>query len=69
MAPQKNYRSARFKKFLERHFFRIYEINRKYATPRYKMTRSVGIILLVLRLYLLFLICILIYKFITLINP
>jgi hypothetical protein len=44
---------------------RIAEINQKYATPRIKMTRTVKFSLLCLRLYLILLILILIYKFIT----
>jgi hypothetical protein len=41
-------------------------INRKYAKPRIKTTRMVNIALLALRLYLVLLVLLLIYKFITL---
>jgi len=41
-------------------------INRKYAVPRIEMSRSVKIALLFLRLYLVFLVLLLGYKFYTL---
>jgi len=47
---------------------KITEINRKYATPRIRMSRSVKIALLFLRLYLVLLIVLLGYKFWTLIK-
>jgi hypothetical protein len=51
-----------------REFFEaIREINQKYRTPRIKMTRMVSISLLMLRIYLLGMIVLLIYKFISLI--
>jgi hypothetical protein len=42
---------------------KIDEINRRYATPRIKMTPGVKIALLFLRLYLIFLVLLLAYKF------
>jgi len=45
----------------------IREINRKYAKPRIKMTKWVKIALLGIRLYLIVLVIILVYKFITLV--
>jgi hypothetical protein len=48
-------------------FGAIREINEKYQTPRIKMTRMVSISLLMLRIYLLGMIVLLLYKFITLI--
>jgi hypothetical protein len=45
---------------------RIREINRKYSKPRIKMSRGVRFALLMLRLYLIFLVLILAYRFITL---
>jgi hypothetical protein len=42
----------------------ITEINKKYAKPRIKMTRGVKIALLLLRLYLIFLVLVLGYKFV-----
>jgi hypothetical protein len=47
---------------------KIHEINRKYATPRIKMSRGVKIALLFLRLYLVLLILLLGYKFWTLLR-
>jgi cell division septal protein FtsQ len=44
---------------------KVAEINERYRTPRIKMSRGVKIALLALRLYLLFLVVILAYKFIT----
>jgi len=45
----------------------VRDINEKYRTPRIKMTRWVKISLLGLRLYLIVLVVILVYKFITLV--
>jgi hypothetical protein len=51
-----------------REFFEaIQDINNRYRTPRLKMTRMVSISLLMLRIYLLGMIVLLIYKFISLI--
>jgi len=46
-------------------FARIKEINRKYATPNVEMSGWVKGSLLFLRLYLIFLVGLLLYKFIT----
>jgi hypothetical protein len=43
----------------------VRETNRKYKTPRFKMTPMVRVSLLLLRAYLLGMILLLIYKFIT----
>ncbi len=43
----------------------IREINEKYKTPRIKMTRMVSFSLLMLRIYLIGMILLLVYKFIT----
>jgi len=56
------------KKFYAHNFERIIEINQKYATPRIEMSPAVKISLLVLRFYLLFLVALLVYKFITLLK-
>jgi hypothetical protein len=45
---------------------KIREINRRYSKPRVKMSRGVRFALLMLRLYLIFLVLILAYKFMTL---
>jgi len=42
---------------------KIHEINRRYATPRIQMTRGISMVLLLLRLYLIFLVILLAYKF------
>lgn len=41
------------------------EINRRYAKPRIKLSTSTRIALLVLRLYLLFLVALLLYRLVT----
>ncbi len=46
----------------------IHEINEKYKTPRIKMTRMVSFSLLMLRLYLLGMLLLLAYKFITIVT-
>lgn len=46
----------------------IAAINKKYMTPHITMTPAVRVALLMLRLYLLALVGILIYKFITLVR-
>ena len=46
----------------------IREINRKYKTPRIKVTRMVSISLFMLRLYLIAMIVLLFYKFITVVS-
>jgi hypothetical protein len=47
---------------------KITEINRKYAVPRIRMSRGVKVVLLLLRLYLIFLVLLLGYKFWTLLG-
>ena len=44
---------------------KIREINRRYSNPRIRMSRGVRFALLMLRLYLIFLVLILAYKFAT----
>ena len=55
------------KNFYEQHFERIIEINEKYANPSLAMSSTVRFALVALRFYLLFIVGLLIYKFITLI--
>ncbi len=50
---------------LRRSIDKIHEINHKYATPRIKMSRGVKITLLFLRLYLFFLVGLLVFRLIT----
>ncbi len=45
----------------------IRDINEKYKTPRIQTTRMVSISLLLLRLYLIGMLLLLLYKFITLV--
>jgi len=52
--------------FFSHNFAKIHEINRKYAKPNVEMSTWVRISLLLLRFYLIFLVGLLIYKFITL---
>jgi hypothetical protein len=47
---------------------KIHEINKKYEKPRIKMSRGVKIALLFLRVYLILLVLILGYKFLTMIQ-
>lgn len=46
----------------------IRDINRKYATPEIRVTPLVKVSLLLLRLYLLLLVGLLIYKFVSVVN-
>jgi hypothetical protein len=46
----------------------VKSINQKFAKPQIKMTRWVKFALLSLRLYLLFLVGVLVYRFITLLR-
>ncbi len=52
-----------------KHLFRkIGEINRRYREPRIEMSRGVRAALQFLPIYLLFLVCLIVYKFILLLN-
>ena len=55
------------KNFIKYNLAKISEINIKYSKPRVRMSRAVKFSLLMLRLYLLFLVGLLVYKFITII--
>jgi len=46
----------------------IREINEKYKTPRIKTTRMVSLSLLLLRIYLIGMLLLLLYKFITVVT-
>jgi len=54
--------------FLSKHFSKFTEINKKYAKPQITMTPMVRIALLGLRIYLIILVLVLVYKFYTLIR-
>ena len=43
-------------------------INQRYRYPHMRMTRGVKIALMGIRIYLIIILCILLYKFITLVN-
>ncbi|MGA3051869.1 MAG: hypothetical protein ABSE00_08125 [Chitinispirillaceae bacterium] len=55
-------------RFFKSNFVKIAEINRRYSTPGIKITPAVRISLLCLRVYLLALVGLLIYKFITMLH-
>jgi hypothetical protein len=57
----------RFQNGFHGFFSAIHEINEKYKHPRIQMTRLVSFWLLMLRLYLLGMLLLLAYKFITLV--
>jgi len=57
-----------FTNFMRKHFRKIHEINEKYATPSLVMSRPVKTCLLMLRCYLLLLVGLLLYKFISVLT-
>jgi hypothetical protein len=59
---------GRVREYILRQYSIITEINRKYATPRITMSRWVKISLLFLRIYLIFLVLLLGYRFLTLLS-
>jgi hypothetical protein len=59
---------GRFRDYLRRQYSLITEINQKYATPRITMSRWVRLSLLFLRLYLIFLVILLGYRFLTMLS-
>jgi hypothetical protein len=60
--------SERFKTRIAHQFEAIRDINAKYKTPRIKMTPWAKASLLGIRIYLIILLSILLYRFITLIT-
>ena len=56
------------KSFFSHNYAKIREINEKYATPNIEMSKWVKLSLLALRIYLIFLVGLLFYKFITLVR-
>ena len=64
----RHWMNTQVRRILRTRFAKIREINRKYATPRIKMTKTSKMVLLMLRLYLLLLVGILFYKFCTLLK-
>ncbi len=55
-------------KIVRRQFRKIGEINRKYSNPRIEMSMPVRLSLLLLRGYLIFLVGLMIFRFITLLH-
>jgi hypothetical protein len=51
--------------FIQHNYTKVRDINKKYATPNIEMSGAVKFSLLFLRFYLIFLVGLLIYKFIT----
>lgn len=59
---------GRVREYLMRQYSLITEINRKYATPRITMSKWVKLSLLFLRLYLILLVILLGYRFLSLLS-
>jgi hypothetical protein len=59
---------GRFERLLHKPVEKIREINHKYSTPRIKLSRSVKISLLLLRIYLLIIVVLLLFKLVTLLR-
>ena len=57
-----------FKALFQSATLTVRQINQKYATPRIKITPMVKAALVILRLYLILLLAILLYKFITILR-
>jgi len=57
--------TEKIREVLGRPVRKIREINRRYSTPRIKMTRWVKFSLLILRIYLLTIVILLLYKLLT----
>ncbi|MHB8454865.1 MAG: hypothetical protein ACYDDO_09245 [Acidiferrobacterales bacterium] len=55
-------------KMFRRQIAKIAEINRKYSVPRTEISTPVRVSLLFLRVYLLFLVGLMVFKFITMIR-
>jgi hypothetical protein len=55
------------KNVIRKNVAKIREINQKYAVSRVRMSTGVKYSLLMLRIYLLFLVALLVYKFITIV--
>lgn len=64
MRPRLKIFSRQLRLFLRKQAAAITAINRKYAHPRLAVNKSTAFALLMLRLYLIFLVLLLLYKFI-----
>lgn len=60
--------NEKIKRFWRCKFGKIIEINERYANPKILMTPTVKYSLLLLRAYLIFLLLLLVFKFITVIK-
>lgn len=60
--------NEKIKDFCQSKLGKIIEINERYAHPKIGMTPTVKISLLLLRAYLIFLLLLLVFKFITVIK-
>lgn len=58
---------TRTRAFFRKRFAKVREINRRYREPRIQTKGFVGFALILLRFYLIFLIGLLIYKFISIV--
>ena len=67
MAGQFEYIKDKIIEFFLDGIRRVQEINKKYSKPRITMTPTVKVSLLVLRIYLIVIMGLLLYKFITLV--
>jgi hypothetical protein len=56
------------KKFIRHSVRKVVEINERYAVGRIEMSPAVKLSLFLLRLYLLFLVGLMVYKFITILG-
>ncbi len=52
--------------FISHNYAKVREINKRYAVPNVEMSGWVKFWLLILRVYLILLVCLLVYKFVTL---
>ncbi len=68
MAAIENVFGERIGSIIHESMGKIRNINQKYATPKIKLTGGAKIALLFLRLYLIFLVGLLAYKFWTIIH-
>lgn len=60
--------NEKIKDFYKSNFSKIIEINAKYAQPKIGASRTVTVSLFLLRVYLIFLILLFVFKFITMIK-
>ncbi|MBF0425944.1 MAG: hypothetical protein HQL66_09030 [Magnetococcales bacterium] len=47
---------------------KVREINARYREPQIEMSRAVRMALMALRIYLLLLVCLIVYKFVLILN-